>query len=243
MTAARRSDRRVAAARYYFSLRSPYSWLAHRDLQQHHPDVLAALEWLPFWEPGEELLADLESEGGRFLYSPMTRAKHLYILRDVRRLAAARGLSVTWPLDRAPRWDLPHVGYLVAEERGVGSAYVTRLFRARWEEGLDICDPDVLSRLAAPLGLEAGEVVDALSEDGRRVQALEVLQRIAADGVFGVPFFLAGREPYWGLDRLPDVVDTVRAASGGEAVVVDGPTALATVVGGRADEGHAGGCG
>src|SRR4030095_2728769 len=38
---------------FYFSLRSPYSWLAYRDLLDRYPDVAERVRWEPFWEPDE----------------------------------------------------------------------------------------------------------------------------------------------------------------------------------------------
>ncbi|MFD3697137.1 hypothetical protein ACFWUZ_13460 [Streptomyces sp. NPDC058646] len=40
-------SRRRRPPRFYFSLRSPYSWLAYRDLHERHPDVADVLEWRP----------------------------------------------------------------------------------------------------------------------------------------------------------------------------------------------------
>ena len=37
--------------RWYFSFRSPYSWLAYRDLISRYQDVAELIDWLPFWEP------------------------------------------------------------------------------------------------------------------------------------------------------------------------------------------------
>lgn len=37
--------------RWYFSFRSPYSWMAYRDLMADHRDVAERIDWLPFWEP------------------------------------------------------------------------------------------------------------------------------------------------------------------------------------------------
>jgi 2-hydroxychromene-2-carboxylate isomerase len=78
-------------ARFYFSLRSPYSWLGHLDLCRLHPDVAASVRWSPFWEPDDDLHARLTASGHRFPYVEMSRAKSLYILQDVRRLTRRRG--------------------------------------------------------------------------------------------------------------------------------------------------------
>jgi len=221
--------------RFYFSLRSPYSWLAYRELLDRYGDVAERLEWVPFWEPdalSERLLTEL---GGQFPYSAMSRAKHLYILQDVARLAKARGLSLTWPVDREPVWEIPHLGYLVARENGCGPEYIAAAYRARWEHGRNICDPAVIAEIGSSLGINA-----VVSDDpARRAEGARILLEICRDGVFGVPFFVHGFSRYWGLDRLGEFADHIRA----QTPAAQSMPELVAANGLSSDHGHAGGCG
>lgn len=224
-------------ARFYFSLRSPYSWLAHLDLTRLYPDVAESVQWRPFWEPDEDLLGRLTES---FPYVDMSRAKSLYILQDVRRLARRRGLEVTWPVDRVPRWEVAHLGYLVAERAGAGRAFLAAVYRARWQLGHNISDPEVIAAIGAEIGVDAEALRCAADDPDLRKEGLEALRALVRDGVFGVPFFVCGREKFWGIDRLADFAAMVREKSGGQnaddVTLVPQP-ALA------ADQGHAGGCG
>ncbi len=219
-----------ATPRFYFSLRSPYSWLACHDLRSSAP---GELRWHPFWEPDERSGRMLTEAGEKFPYTPMSRAKHLYVLQDVARLAAARGLAITWPVDVAPVWEVPHLGYLVAERDGLGIDYVELVGRARWQRGQDICDRSTIAAIAAELGLDPVEVAGAADDPDLRRAGLAELVRVCRDGVFGVPYFRRGRHRYWGLDRLPDFL-----AGFPERLAPAGAISPA-----RFDEGHAGGCG
>lgn len=228
--------------RFYFSFRSPYSWFGYRDLLSRHPDVADALEWIPFWEPDELSLRMLHDAGGEFPYTPMSRAKHLYILMDVRRLAAERGLAVTWPVDRDPCWEVPHLAYLVAADRGRGRDFVELVYRARWQRGADICDRDTVGDIATQLGLDRDELAGASERADVRRRGVEALLAIHRDGVFGVPFFVSGFDRYWGVDRLEAFVGALRARLPGAPPAE--PRAPALVVLRRTtDGGHAGGCG
>lgn len=195
---ARAPNGRRARPKCYFSFRSPYSWLAWRDLRAAHPDVVAQLDWLPFWEPDARSQALLADAGGTFTYTPMSRAKRLYILQDVRRLAARRRLQVSWPVDRAPVWEVPHLAYLVAEDHGRGAEFLAAVYRSRWEEGRDVCNPETVALIAESLQLPAAAVRGAVDDPGVRRRGVEVLLAIERDGVFGVPFFVNGFEKYWG---------------------------------------------
>lgn len=229
--------------RWYFSFRSPYSWLAYRDLLDRYPDVAEAVRWRPFFEPEPSMRDGLTAAGGDFPYVPMSREKHRYILQDVRRLAAERGLTFTWPIDRVPRWEVAHLGYLVAADRGLGREYIAQVYRARWELGLDISDPLTITSIAVDLGTDPRGLADAADDPSVRERGLVALLDVSADGVFGVPFFAKGFDKFWGLDRLPGFVAAMRAEDPqwqAHAPVSEQHTPGLVATG---DFGHAGGCG
>ncbi|MFJ8788291.1 2-hydroxychromene-2-carboxylate isomerase [Streptomyces sp. NPDC102462] len=229
--------------RFYFSLRSPYSWLAYRDLTAHHPGLAAALDWVPFFEPDELSRKLLDEAGGSFPYTPMSPEKHRYILQDVRRLAAERGLSLSWPVDREPVWEVPHLGYLAAARHGMGPEYLALAARARWELGQDICDRSVIGGFGARLGLDAQELASASDDPELRAEGVRILLEIQRDGVFGVPFFVDHYDKYWGVDRLRAFVAALTGRSPGLTQPQGGPEAALIEPERSVDDGHAGGCG
>lgn len=232
--------------RFYFSLRSPYSWIAYRDLVADHPDLAAALEWRPFWEPDETSAEALTEAGGSFPYVAMSREKHLYILQDVRRLTRARKVEMSWPLDREPVWEVPHLAWFIAADAGLGREYVDRAYRARWQEGRDICDPEVIGELGAELGLPADRMAGAARDAGLRTRGVSALLDVHRDGVFGVPFFVHRYDKFWGTDRLAAFAEAVGAVHPARTAGDQGAKGAAEFtsrVMGSADGGHAGGCG
>ncbi len=245
----------MTAARFYFSFRSPYSWLGYHDLLARFPDVAAAVEWRPLWEPDDDLLRLLTESGARFPYVGMSRPKSLYILADVRRLARRRGLSMRWPVDHAPHWEVAHLAYLAACRLGHGAPFVAAVYRARWECGRDISDPGVIGAIGAELGLDPRPLAEAAGNPELRAEGLRALQAVARDGVFGVPFFVLGHERFWGVDRLTDFAEALRGGQPTAAGIVE-PGEIVEP-GGNADggedtsrdeelaaeAGHAGGCG
>jgi 2-hydroxychromene-2-carboxylate isomerase len=231
--------------RLYFSLRSPYSWLVLHDLTTHHADLLGQLDWRPAWDPDPRSEAMLRAAGGRYLYTPMSKEKHLYSLMDVRRLARARGLRVVWPVDRAPRWEVSHLAYLIADQAGCGTDFAIAVSRARWELGWDISDPDVIVKLGEPFGLDPVRLRGAADDPALLAAGTQKLLDMYHNGVFGVPFFVHGREKFWGLDRLDAFVDSVRAARTEDGQHPEPPAAAVAMAVSMAgnDDGHAGGCG
>jgi 2-hydroxychromene-2-carboxylate isomerase len=224
---------------FFFSLRSPYSWLAYHDLTTREPAAVAAVDWVPYWEPDAVTTGVLTGLGGEFLYSEMIKTKRLYVLQDVKRLAAARGFVPTWPLDDAPVWEVPHLAYLVAAGQGRGHDFIRAVHDARWQRGLDICAPATIARIGTDLGLDVGPLIDAPRDPAVREAGARALLRCFEAGVFGVPFLVHGRQKFWGLDRLGDFLATLPRE---QELVAAEPFAV-SVPGPRFDDGHAGGCG
>ncbi|MGW7362898.1 DsbA family protein [Streptomyces sp. NPDC054841] len=228
--------------RFYFSLRSPYSWLGYQQLMSSHPELADELEWIPFFEPDPLSARLLTEHGGTFPYSEMSRAKHLYVLQDVGRIAKARGLTVTWPVDRDPVWEVPHLGYLVAAREGRGHDYIAAVYRARFTEGRDICDRQTIAEIGAGLGIDQRLIAGASDNPELRAEGIRILLEICKDGVFGVPFFVHGFTRFWGIDRFDDFVEHLRTKAR-PATSVPEPLVGAVALGRSADDGHAGGCG
>lgn len=233
----------MAPPRLYFSLRSPYSWLALHDLTTQHPDLLQVMDWRPAWDPDPTSEFLLTEAGGRYIYTAMSREKHFYILGDVRRLANERGLRVVWPIDRAPRWEVSHLAYLVAAQAGRGPDFAVAVSRARWERGRDISDPAVVAEIGRALGLDGSRLAGAADDPELIAAGTDKLMDMYRDCVFGVPFFVHRREKFWGIDRLDAFVRSIRSAG---PTTGPGPlSAIAAMETGMAasDDGHAGGCG
>ncbi|MEV6808876.1 DsbA family protein [Streptomyces sp. NPDC051132] len=228
--------------RFYFNLRSPYSWLAYRDMTEKHKDLVDELEWLPFFEPDDISARMLTERGGRFPYSEMSREKNRYILQDIGRITKARGITVNWPVDITPVWEVPHLGYLVAADAGRGHDYIAAVYRARFGQGRDICDPATIAGIGRDLGLDPERISHAKDDAGLRERGADILMEVCKDGVFGVPFFVRGFSRFWGNDRLDAFVEHLRSKAP-SATAVPAATAGAVGIGRSADDGHAGGCG
>ncbi|MER6019334.1 2-hydroxychromene-2-carboxylate isomerase [Streptomyces anulatus] len=232
--------------RWYFSLRSPYSWFAYRDLMSDHPEVLDTVDWLPFWEPDEWTAKLLAQEGVTLPIVAMSRAKNFYILQDTRRLATDRGLDrISWPIDRDPCWEVSHLAWIAAEDEGRGKDFVAAAYRARWQDGKNISEPAVIADIATELGLDPKRLSTAADDADLRGRGAELLAESAHDGLFGVPFFINGRDKYWGLDRVEPFVKAVRGSERPAARTVEAPDPAthAELLAAGGDQGHAGGCG
>ncbi|CAA9432646.1 MAG: isomerase [uncultured Pseudonocardia sp.] len=233
--------------RVHFSFRSPFSWIALTRLGRLVPGFEDRVEMLPYYDPDERTAADLAARGAEFHYQPMSKAKHLYILFDVRRQAQREGLTMSWPVDRDPWWELPHLAWLRAVELGRGPQFRAALTAARWERGEDVCLPETVRAAAGHVGLPADELAAAAHDPRLREGGTDALVRAYEDDVFGVPYFRIGRHRFWGLDRVDDFAAELTGRRVGEERESpngqhEPPAAVREAVGAY-DNDTAGGCG
>jgi 2-hydroxychromene-2-carboxylate isomerase len=229
----------------YFSFRSPYSWLAVERLRRRVPEMFGRLRMVPFWDPDPVTERAIQERGAEFHYTAMSKAKHLYILGDTKRLAMSMGLSMAWPVDIDPWWEVPHLAWLAARRAGPDAAHrcYDALVAARWQRGENICEPDVVRRAAVSAGLDPEPLVAAPDDPGLRADGVDGLVDAYTDDIFGVPYLRLGRHRFWGFDRVDMFVDVFRSTTdpGGSP-----PLGIPAVVPERIgcyDTDTAGGCG
>jgi 2-hydroxychromene-2-carboxylate isomerase len=163
---------------------------------------MEAFEFMPYWDPDEQTRRELEHVGGQFHYVQMSRAKHLYILMDTKRLAQAEGIAMAWPIDVDPFWELAHLGWLRARAIGRATAFYDEVIDARWGRAEDIGLPEVIAGCAERAGLDPAYIVEAHKDEGVRVEAVDCLYQAYLDDIFAVPYVKWGGHRFWGLDRL-----------------------------------------
>lgn len=110
--------------------------------------------------------------------------------RRMTELAASVGLD--YHLDQVQignTFDAHRLLHLAADE-GLGGALKERLLRAYFTEGRAISDPDVLSALAADVGMDGARVADVLAGDEFAAEVRADEARAMELGSTGVPFFV-----------------------------------------------------
>jgi 2-hydroxychromene-2-carboxylate isomerase len=139
-------------------------------------------------------------------------AKGKYMVRDMERLAAARGLPFRLPAP-FPQSSLRAARLaLIGHVEGWGVAFTRAVYAAEFAEGADIGERRVLGAILKRLGLDA-EALFARSETPENKQRLRQQTEEAQElGVFGAPSFLVGGELFWGDDRLEQALTAVARA-------------------------------
>lgn len=136
------------------------------------------------------------------LLDPDSDALHDVWERSIYPLAEERGLTMRLPKIQ-PRSRTALEVACFARDAGLHDIVHPALFRAYFEDGLDIGDSDALLDIAATCGVDPEMLEEAL-EDGRYTTTIDEDQAFAAKlGITSVPFVVLSRDPAVGQDQAP----------------------------------------
>jgi 2-hydroxychromene-2-carboxylate isomerase len=199
---------------FYFSFRSPYSYLA-----------------MP---PIEALMAQYDAQAQMRIVRPIAvripgffrQVNPLwppYLGRDTRRIAEMNGIPYRWPRpdpivqDRATRDVAPEQPYIMrvsrlgalATERGRGFDFVRKASHMMWSGETENWHEDgKLAACADAAGLDGAALERDAVADSARLDAIiegnETAQNNA--GHWGVPLFVFDGEPFFGQDRIDHLI-------------------------------------
>jgi len=199
----------VKKCRFYFNFRSPYSWIGAHWIERLRPKL--EVEYHPFWELDDISQDLLQQHGGEHYYTPMSKAKHLYILQDIKRITKSLDMKISWPPSPDNQhWEIPHLAYLYAREQGGGDTFFKMIHEYRWQRGKDICDKKTIAEIAGQCNLDPESTATAYEDDAIRAVSVKEMMTACEDGVFGIPFFVHGYNKFWGIDRFEYFLNSLR---------------------------------
>jgi 2-hydroxychromene-2-carboxylate isomerase len=185
---------------FFFSFRSPYSYLAGPRAFALRDKFDIELEYrgvIPMAMRGQSV----------------PRAKQLHTLRDVAREAKRLGMPfgrVHDPLGRGAIRCLVVAEH--ARDEGREREFVLEASRGIWGEAMDVSRDGPLREICERAGLGWSGCSAALDDPEARARVDASTAALDELGHWGVPVFAFEGELYWGQDRIEDVERTLRAA-------------------------------
>ncbi|WP_324753506.1 2-hydroxychromene-2-carboxylate isomerase [Roseovarius sp. Pro17] len=190
----------MAHVDYYFSVLSPYAYLAGDGLERIAEARGASVAYKPV-----DFRALMARMGGAVMHEAHP-ARAAYMAQDLARLAARQGVSLTprpahWPTNPAP------AAYAIIGAQAAGGdtgALVRALMRACWAEDRDMADGDVIRACLTTAGFDPDLADSSLLIGAETYSANN--EEAAERGVIGVPFYITDDgAAFWGQDRLEDL--------------------------------------
>jgi len=181
---------------FFYDFTCPYAFLASTQVEALVERTGARLLWRPMFLGGV-----FRALYGEAAIPRPPDAKVANIKRDLQRWAQHWGLSCAYPEGHPLRSADALRAVLASPENA--AAITHRVYRAYWQEGLDIGDRDVLASLLADVGVDAEVVLERVSGKGIRDQLRADTDEAIGRGVFGAPtFFIDTEHMVWGQDRV-----------------------------------------
>lgn len=196
---------------FHFDFGSPNAYLSHRVIPAIEARTGATFVYVPV------LLGGVFKATGNA--SPMVQFKGIrnkseYMQRETERFIARHGIA---EFRRNPHFPVNTLqimrGAVLAERDGYLARYVDAAFRAMWEAGQKMDEPDVIRRALESYGVDGGAVLAGIGAQDVKDRLVANTEASVARGNFGSPTFFVGDEMYFGKDRLGDVEEEIRARS------------------------------
>lgn len=176
---------------FWFSFRSPYSYIAAPRLHKLAAHYGAEVRW--------RFILPMIMRG-----LPVPPAKTRYIMLDVKREAELLRIPYGTMVD--PRGEGIHRALAVlhhAIQMGKGAAYAESGLAAAFTDGIDMATDKGLMWTAKRAGLSEADVEAALADESWRPVAEENRKALFDAGLWGAPTYRVNGGPaYWGQDRL-----------------------------------------
>jgi 2-hydroxychromene-2-carboxylate isomerase len=190
----------TAAIDFYFDFSSPYGYLGSElidDLAARHGRDVA-------WHP-VLLGVVFKATGG----APLTTIpiKGDYSRHDFARSARFLGVPYRMPSRFPIATQNAARTFLWLDERDPTLArnFAHAAYRAYFAEDIDISDGERLLSIATSLGMDGEQLRAAIADPAIKDRLRTLNDAALARGVFGSPFFFIDGEPFWGVDRLPQM--------------------------------------
>lgn len=182
----------------FFDFISPYAYFASEELPRICERHGAALTFRPI------LFAGLLDHFGH-LGPAEIPIKAQNTFRDTVRHAVRRDIPFQFPKYH-PFKSVNALRLALELVSGADQPAIVRtLFRAGWQEGEDMGDPDALTRALDKAGFDGAALLSRTRDADVKAALRSETERAADLGVFGVPTMIIDDELYWGKDRLGDV--------------------------------------
>ena len=195
---------------FLFDVGSPNAYLSHAVIPAIEQRTGAAFTYVPVLLGGIFKLTNNQSPVAAFGgVRNKLEFQRLEIARFVRRYGVERfRMNPHFPVNTL----LVMRGAVAAGLDDVLAPYVDAVFRALWEDGRKMDDPETVHATIGQAGLDADRLMRrAQEQDVKDLLARNTAQSVER-GAFGSPTFFVGHEMFFGKDQLRDVEEAIEAA-------------------------------
>ena len=181
---------------FYFDFISPYSYLAHKQIQKKNN---ISFVYKPV------LLGGLHNLQG--ITAPaFIKSKLKYMISDCNLIAKKEKINFTWS-SKFPINSLNIMrGYLFIND-DVKNLYLNEIFDAYWKDNLDISNEEILKTLIKKCEINSNNFFEGIKDPKIKDKLKVITEEAHSKEIFGAPTFVVNNKLFWGQDRLGFALD------------------------------------
>ncbi|MDA0804694.1 MAG: 2-hydroxychromene-2-carboxylate isomerase [Proteobacteria bacterium] len=197
---------------FHYDFGSPNAYLSHRVLPAIAERTGVEFHYIPVLLGGIFKATNNRSPMEQFAD---VLNKQEYQAKETLRFLMRHGIT---ELVRNPHFPVNTItlmrGAVFAQGKAWEADYIDAMFKAMWEQGLNMADPEQVARVLADTGLPVTEIIAATGDPEVKQQLIDNTANSVARGNFGSPSFFVNEELYFGKDKLRDVEEEIVALLG-----------------------------
>ena len=180
---------------FYFDFSSPYTYLAHKEIQKIEIENSIKINYKPILLGGILKLAGIKAN----VDIPI---KGKYMIRDCKLISKKKKINFIFN-SNFPIMTLNLMRFvLIAEKMGFAKKFIKKIFESIWSDDLNLNDQIVVKKILNSFDIN---IQNFLNESSQLIIKNELKKRTDEahkKGVFGVPTFIVNNKLFWGQDRL-----------------------------------------
>lgn len=188
---------------FWYDFASTYSYLSALRIDARASEAGVAVVWRPF------LLGPMfQAQGWDTSPFNIYPAKGRYMVRDITRIAAARGRTFRMP-GTFPANSLTAARVaLCGEGDGWIAPFTRATYAAEFEDRADIATAATLHSILTSLDLDGASILERARSSAIKERLRDQTSGAQTLGIFGAPTFVTSDgELFWGDDRLEQALD------------------------------------
>ena len=180
---------------FYFDFVSPYSFLAHKEINKIEKKNSIKIRYKPILLGGLHNLHGIKAPA----FIP-AKAKHM--IRDCKLIAEKNKIKFKFNSYFPIRSLNLMRGVLVAEEDNYKSYYIDNIFNAIWQDGLNMNDENIIQKILKNLNVNPKTFLLRVGSASIKESLKRRTNEAYEKGIFGAPSFVSNNKIFWGQDRI-----------------------------------------
>jgi len=184
---------------FYFDFISPYSYLAHKKIENIKEKKKINFNYKPVLAGGLHNLQGITAPA-------FIKSKLKHMINDCVLIAKKNEYDFLWN-SKFPINSLNIMrGYLFIKDE-IKNLYLNIMFDAYWKDNLDTSNEEVLKPILKKCKINPIDFFDGIKDPKIKDELKSITQEAHDKEIFGVPTFVINNKVFWGQDRLEFALD------------------------------------